>query len=804
MMGISPMSRNGIAMRPTAVDTDLGELLAWAGSRFHVWREELRGNKLTKVPYRPGGGNAKSNDPTTWVPFETAKAVLGDGRYTGLAFQLGELPDGRWVIGIDLDLCRNADGTIHGWAAEILRRLPTYAEVSPSGSGVKLLGLVDWLPDCLGAGGMEAGVDNPEPLLGHATTTHEKPEIGLYPSKRFFALTGQRLECTPDELCDVTEAFAQLALELRQSTPARAALAVDASDIELTRGTFSAELLQRILDHPLAGPRWRNDDRCDDRSRCDFRLAEDMTLDFTQDEVEAAIRQYPYGQIGSGKLTGYAADRQIKRLIVKAKTNVPEKVDFTPLLPPHDPETGEIFEEPAAPQGVTERDTEAPTSEIDDLVAGAGGLLGDLVRWMTTTARYPQPLLSLGAALTMCGALMGHRYRLLDGPDTRSNIMVLGLAGSGSGKDHPRRCVIKALSHAGLDRFYHGRSIASAQGIIGSLSAFYSGVMLLDEAGLFFAGMMDARAPAYIRNIGALLMELSTSASITFHDAAKAGDRDPDTVRYDIPDPCFNLFATTVPEPFWDALNSGAADGGFLARFLLFETPLNYPDPQFDIAPMDEGLDAISAQMRQMAAGPGVRATDLSVAAALGALQPRWEKNGDKRIRLITSPEVPVVPMSACAVAADRELAMAEVQRKRALEGKSLATSIVARTTEHARRLALIRAVSRDPLSPTVEAEDMHWAAAVVGMSQKGMIGAVEQNIADSQWEANLKRLLKIIRKHGGWIDMSTLSDRCYFLKARDRNEGIAQLLEGGKLEIRKEPTATKTRTFVRITGGHR
>ena len=47
---------------------------------------------------------------------------------------------------------------------------------------------------------------------------------------------------------------------------------------------------------------------------------------------------------------------------------------------------------------------------------------------MTSTARYPQPLLALGASLTLCGALMGHRYRLLDGPDTRTNIMVLGLA----------------------------------------------------------------------------------------------------------------------------------------------------------------------------------------------------------------------------------------------------------------------------------------------------------------------------------------------------------------------------------------
>lgn len=394
MADLTAMRRGGV-LRPQAVETDLGELLAWAGSRFHVWRNE----DGRKVPYRPGGGNAKSNDPTTWVPFEVARASLAAGTYTGLAFQLGELPDGRWVVGIDLDLCRNADGTIHGWAADILRRLPTYAEISPSGSGVKLLGLVDWVPDCLGTGGMEAGVDNPEPLTGHETTTHKKPEIGLYPARRFFALTGRRLECSADELCDITEAFAQLALELRQSTPARAALAVDASDIELTKGTFSAELLQRILDHPLAGPRWRNDDRCEDRSRCDFRLAEDMTLDFTQAELEAAIRQYPYGQIGSGKLTGYAADRQIRRLIAKARASVPPKVDASALIEKFDPETGEILDEtprPAAtslPVVVGEEYRGLPRREM--LVKGLFGI-GEL------SVTYGAPKTGKSFLLTSC------------------------------------------------------------------------------------------------------------------------------------------------------------------------------------------------------------------------------------------------------------------------------------------------------------------------------------------------------------------------------------------------------------------
>lgn len=527
--------------------------------------------------------------------------------------------------------------------------------------------------------------------------------------------------------------------------------------------------------------------------------------------TEKAWRSFEPHSLGFGTLWHYATEygwapaNEVIFNAVKAEANGAGHELFASLvkravvLPPHDPETGEIIE--ATTVGA-HSNKELPASGSTDVVADAGGLLGDLVQWMTSTARYPQPLLSLGAALTMCGALMGHRYRLLNGPDTRSNVMVLGLAGSGSGKDHPRRCVIKALTAAGLDRFYHGRSIASAQGLVGTLASFYSGVMLLDEAGLFFANMMDARAPSHLRAIGSLLMELSTSAAGTFYDAARAADRDPDAVRYDIPDPCFSLFATTVPEPFWQALNSGSADSGFLARFLLFETRVNYPDPQFDTPPLGEGLNSLVPRLRQMAVGPNSAVTEFSMAAALGARQPRWDTAGDKKTRRIVEPDVPEVPMSREAVAVDRELAAEEVTQKRANEGKTQATSIIARTTEHTRRLALIRAVSRNPLEPQVEEHDMRWARAVVAVSQRLMIPAVEHNIADTPWEANLKKLLGIVRKHGGWMDMSTLSDRCYFLKSRERNEAIIQLLEGGKLESRNEATATKPRTWIRVTGG--
>jgi hypothetical protein len=161
-------------------------------------------------------------------------------------------------------------------------------------------------------------------------------------------------------------------------------------------------------------------------------------------------------------------------------------------------------------------------------------------------------------------------------------------------------------------------------------------------------------------------------------------------------------------------------------------------------------------------------------------------------------PRVPVVPMTEEAIKADEAVTWDELERKRANEGKSLATAIIARTSEHVRRLALIRAVSRNPKEPVVDGEDMLWAEKVVQLSQRLMIPAVEEHVADTPWEANLKKLHRIIRAHGGWMDGTTLNNRCKFLNSKDRDMALRQLEESGSIEIKIEPTATKPRRYYR------
>ena len=78
------------------------------------------------------------------------------------------------------------------------------------------------------------------------------------------------------------------------------------------------------------------------------------------------------------------------------------------------------------------------------------------------SAIRPQPVLAIGASLCALGALMGRKYRTQT--NLRTNLYVVGMAGSGGGKDHARGAIKEAFIAAGLQRYLGGNRIASGSG----------------------------------------------------------------------------------------------------------------------------------------------------------------------------------------------------------------------------------------------------------------------------------------------------------------------------------------------------
>ena len=94
---------------------------------FCCWKYEERNGRKTKVPYQPETGlGAKSNDPSSFVPYKTAVQASG---YDGIGIGIFN-----GICAIDLDNCLSDSGYYTQTAAEIVALMHSYTEYSPSGN----------------------------------------------------------------------------------------------------------------------------------------------------------------------------------------------------------------------------------------------------------------------------------------------------------------------------------------------------------------------------------------------------------------------------------------------------------------------------------------------------------------------------------------------------------------------------------------------------------------------------------------------------------------------------------------------
>lgn len=109
--------------------------------RWCLYKIIQRDGKNTKLPLMPNKEPAKSNDKATWNSYEDCIIALKHSIGEGLGFFLG---DG--YIGIDIDKVSddimeyNTNHHVSSMTADFLRGISTYAEISPSKTGLHFIG----------------------------------------------------------------------------------------------------------------------------------------------------------------------------------------------------------------------------------------------------------------------------------------------------------------------------------------------------------------------------------------------------------------------------------------------------------------------------------------------------------------------------------------------------------------------------------------------------------------------------------------------------------------------------------------
>jgi hypothetical protein len=141
--------------------------------RWVMWRyvEQMTANgssSWAKVPFSISGTRASTTKTNTWTTFDAVVDAYRGGNFSGIGLVLGND-----VQGIDLDDHRNpVTGELSELAKEILLRVSGYAEVSPSGTGIKIFTRSN---------------------LDRSRANHNRG-VELYCKSRYFTVTGAVIE----------------------------------------------------------------------------------------------------------------------------------------------------------------------------------------------------------------------------------------------------------------------------------------------------------------------------------------------------------------------------------------------------------------------------------------------------------------------------------------------------------------------------------------------------------------------------------------------------------------------------------
>ena len=163
------------------VPSELRARPSWVGWKY----AHTKDGKETKLPINLCTGQlASTTGPATWVAFE--KAVASNSGFEGLGFVFTELDP---FCGIDFDGCRDQrTGEVSEWAAELIRKLDSYTELSPSETGIKVFCKAKAPP------GIRHKI-----LVDAPAVSGKQPGIEIYDRSRYFAVTGRRDMSLPAE-----------------------------------------------------------------------------------------------------------------------------------------------------------------------------------------------------------------------------------------------------------------------------------------------------------------------------------------------------------------------------------------------------------------------------------------------------------------------------------------------------------------------------------------------------------------------------------------------------------------------------
>ena len=395
------------------------------------------------------------------------------------------------------------------------------------------------------------------------------------------------------------------------------------------------------------------------------------------------------------------------------------------------------------------------------------GFVSEVMDYCLETAPYPNVAMAFAGALALQAVLAGRKVR--DPGDNRTNLYLLGLAHSSSGKDRPRKINTEILHAVGLaDRV--GGHFASGEGIQDALFGEPCMLFQTDEIDGMLQSINKARDARH-ENIMGTLLTMYSSANSIFPMRRKAGKESPGA----IDQPCLVVFGTAIPNHYYGALSERMLTNGFFARMIVLECGSRAPGQEPCVQPLPERVVEVARWWAESQSGTGN------------------PKNWHPVPRVVPHTDDATSALIENRLEVEAEYARAE------RSGDPVGTAVWGRANENARKLALIYAVSESHDQPEVGRAAAEWARRFVMHQARRMLFMAQSHVADNPFHAEcLKFLEKLRSAPGRELAHSVLLKRMK-IDARRFLELVTTLEQSGDIATRIQPTPGRSSRYYRL-----
>lgn len=393
------------------------------------------------------------------------------------------------------------------------------------------------------------------------------------------------------------------------------------------------------------------------------------------------------------------------------------------------------------------------------------GLVGDVYRYILDRAVKKQPELALAAAFVACGTIMGRKVRTET--DLRTNLYFLSLIDSGAGKDWPRKAVRRIFNEIGLLGSASTEEVTSDTALVEVASATPSCIIILDEIGKFMRTVNRHDAAPHVAGIVTTLLKLYSSASEPFAGKSFADPKKNKTVQQ----PNVSVLATSVPDNFYRSITTEAAIDGFLNRFLFVQS--HDPDPVLcHVTSFDPPNSILNEFLDWQRNVPYREGSDLGMTNAV-LPAPRLVKNSPLATQIFQDFEE-------------------TLRARRKIARKDNMHAMFVRASEAANRIALILACGEDKWTRVIEGSHAEYACEFVMNCTENLVTAVKTNVADTQHQSRVHKVISIIRAHmPDGVALTQIGDKAG-LPRKELKTLLEEMEDSGKISSRDVKTSTK------------